>query len=209
MLALADEDPALLHALVTRRNYGDGARPGACADKDGPGGRPSTWPGCAPGPYSNSVGAIPSSDLMKESWQGADAVMPSLSGPLLVHSWHTLAGIRAAEELAGAGFRNFSLLPAPVPGLQWLRARHDAPLGRIEVAWFVAGGAFFMEAVLPPGAAATVGLPCDAAEGASGVFEGGKARVGGVAWRAGRAFIDVGAGQFFWNCSLAPAFRRG
>jgi U4/U6.U5 tri-snRNP-associated protein 1 len=39
---------------------------------------------------------------MKESWQGADAVMPSLSGPLLVHSWHTLAGIRAPEELAGA-----------------------------------------------------------------------------------------------------------
>ncbi len=203
VLALADEDPPLLHALVTRRNYGDAAFSGECAGRDGPGGRPSTWPGCAPGPYANSVGATPSSDLMKESWQGADAVMPSLSGPLLLHSWHTLAGIRAAEDLAGAGFRNFSLLPSPVPGLRWLRARHDAPLGRISVSWFVAGGAFFMEAVLPPGAAASVGLPC-AAGGA--VFQGGAPR--GAAWRAGRAFVDVGAGQWAWNCTLSPQFSQ-
>jgi alpha-L-rhamnosidase len=211
VLALADEDPALLHALVTRRNYGAAAFSGECAGKDGPGGRPSTWPGCAPGPYANSAGAVPSSDLMKESWQGADAVMPSLSGPLLVHSWHVLAGVRAPEALAGAGFRNFSLLPSPVPGVAWLRARHDAPLGRVEANWFVAGGAFFLEAVVPPGAAASVGLPCDAAAGP--VFEGGAPAAGGRwKWRAGRAFADVGSGHWAFNCTLAPAFaglKRG
>jgi alpha-L-rhamnosidase len=209
VLALADEDPPLLHALVTRRNYGAAAFSGECAARDGPGGRPSTWPGCAPGPYSNSVGAAPSSDLMKESWQGADAVMPSLSGPLLVHSWHTLAGLRVAEGLAGAGFANFSILPSPVPDLQWLRAAHDAPLGRVESNWVVAGGVGFFEAVLPPGAAASVGLPCDAAA-PDGVFEGGAPlRAARVAWRGGRAFVDVGAGQWAWNCTLAPQFRGG
>ena len=204
VLVLADEDPALLHALVTRRNYGDAAFTAACVDKDGPGGSPSTWPGCAPGPYSNSVGAFPSSDLMKESWQGADAVMPSLSGPLLLHSWHTLAGIRAADDLAGAGFRNFSILPSPVPGLSWVRAHHDAPLGRIGVEWFVAGGAFYMQAELPPGAAAQVGLPCDPA---AHLFEGAALRGEGVERRAGRAFVKVGAGRWAWNCTLSPQFR--
>jgi alpha-L-rhamnosidase len=205
VLVLADEDPALLHALVTRRNYGEAAYTAACVDKDGPGGQPSTQPGCAPGPYSNSVGAFPSSDLMKESWQGADAVMPSLSGPLLLHSWHTLAGLRAPEDLGGAGFRNFSLLPSPVPGLQWLQAHHDAPLGRIEVRWLVAGSTFYLEAVLPPGAAASVGLPCQAGQG--GLYEGSQLRSQGIQWRDGRAFVSIGAGQWAWNCTLEESWQ--
>jgi hypothetical protein len=92
-----------------------------------------------------------------------------------------------------------------VPGLSWVRAHHDAPLGRIGVTWFVAGGAFYMEAELPPGAAATVGLPCDAV---GALFEGGVPRgAAGVEWRAGRAFVDVGAGRWAWNCTLAEQFR--
>ena len=206
VLVLADEDPALLHALVTRRNYGPERFSGGCADKDGPGGRPSTAFGCAPGPYSMSAGAYPSNDLMKESWQGADAMMPSLVGPLLVHSYHTLAGIRTAESLDGAGFRNFSVMPSPVPGLLWLNATADSPLGTIVVRWFVAPPArFFLELVVPPGATALVGVP--SASAADAVFESARP-LRGAQWRAGRSFVRVGSGQFFFNSTLPAAPAR-
>ena len=211
VLVLADEDPALLHAIVTRRNYGSERFSGGCADKDGPGGRPSTAPGCAPGPYSMSAGAYPSNDLMKESWQGADAMMPSLVGPLLVHSYHVLAGIRTAEALEGAGFRNFSILPSPVPGLLWLNSTVDSPLGAIVVNWFVVIAAppaptrFFLEVVVPPGATALVGVPSASASDA--VFEGARP-LRGAQWRAGRSFVRVGSGQFFFNSTLPAASAR-
>ena len=211
VLVLADEDPALLHAIVTRRNYGSERFSGGCADKDGPGGRPSTAPGCAPGPYSMSAGAYPSNDLMKESWQGADAMMPSLVGPLLVHSYHVLAGIRTAEALEGAGFRNFSILPSPVPGLLWLNSTVDSPLGAIVVNWIVVSAAppaptrFFLEVVVPPGATALVGVPSASASDA--VFEGARP-LRGAQWRAGRSFVRVGSGQFFFNSTLPAASAR-
>jgi hypothetical protein len=74
----------------------------------------------------------------------------------------------------------------------------------------VAGGSFYLEAVVPPGAAASVGLPCAAAAaGGALLHQGGAPRSAGVQWRAGRAFVSVGAGQFFWNCTLSADFARG
>jgi alpha-L-rhamnosidase len=204
VLVLADEDPALLHTMITRRNFGDERFSAGCADKDGPGGRPSTAVGCAPGPYAMSAGAYPSNDLMKESWQGADAMMPSLVGPLLVHSYHTLAGVRTAESLAGAGFRNFSVLPSPVPDLLWLNASVDSPLGAIVVNWRAVPPLFFLEVVVPPGAEALVGIP--SASAGDAVFEG--AREAGGEWRDGRRFVPVGSGQFFFNSTLPPTKKR-
>ena len=70
---------------------------------------------------------------------------------------------------------------------------------------FSDGGRCEGAAELPPGAAATVGLPCDAV---GALFEGGVPRgAAGVEWRAGRAFVDVGAGRWAWNCTLAEQFR--
>lgn len=218
VLVLADAAPALLHALVTRRNYGAEAFNGGCVNADGPGGRPSIAAGCAPSPYSNSVGASPSMDLMKESWQGGDAMMPSLSGPLLLHSYHTLAGIRAAETLSGAGFRNFSVLPSPVDGVLWLNASYASPIGTVVVRWFVAppapavlnGTRFFLEVVVPPGASALVGIPCDStSEYAVGLFAGPSRRaspVGSDSWfGGGRRYVSVSSGQFFFNSTLPAA----
>ena len=138
---------------------------------------------------------------MKESWQGDDAMMPSLAGPLLVHSYHTLAGVRVAETLAGAGFRNFSVLPSPVPGLLWVNCSVDTPLGAVVVNWRAAMPAFYLELIVPPGASALVGVPSASARDA--VREGGRALEG--AWRAGRSFTQVGSGQFFFESTLPSA----
>jgi hypothetical protein len=216
VLALAEADEGgVLHALVTRRNYGpaEGA-PGYCAGADGPGGRPSTEYGCAPGPHANSVGALPSSDLMKESWQGLDAVMPSLTGPLMLHSFHVLAGIRSAEDLSGAGFANFTIFPSPVGGLLWVNCSVLTRLGVVEVRWVVqeeaavapvaeveaagaAGGRhFFLSVSLPPGATATVGLPCS-----PGAEAGGAQGARGAA----RTLVVVGSGTHAFDCMLSSA----
>jgi len=80
-------------------------------------------------------------DLMKESWQGGDAMMPSLSGPLLLRSHHTLAGIRSAETLSGAEFQEFYRSSSPVPDLLWLNASYQSPVGVIAVKWSVAPAA--------------------------------------------------------------------
>lgn len=203
VLVLADEDPSLMHTLITSRNYGPERFTAGCTDKDGPGGKPSTAWGCAPSPYSQTVGAIPSNDLMKESWQGADAIMPSISGPLLVHSYHTLAGIRTAEALSGAGFRNFSILPSPVPDLLWVNATVNSPLGTIVVNWRVVPPAnFFLEIVVPPGGTALVGIPSESNDYAWG----GVRPLSGARWISGRSFVRVSSGQYFFNSTLPSTF---
>ena len=218
VLVLADVDPATMHRIVTRRNYGPGLG-GACATRDAPGGRPTTAPGCAPSPYSMSAGAYPSNDLMKETWQGGTAMMPSLAGPLLVHSYHTLAGLRVSPRLADAGFANFSVVPAPVGGLRWLNATYASVLGPVEVQWRLempdgVGSAaasaaaeaeaedaptrFFLEVAVPPGATALVGVPC--AE-TSALWESG--RVVAEDYRhQRRAYVQVASGRYSFNCTL-------
>ena len=140
-------------------------------------------------------------------------MMPSLSGPLLLHSFHTLAGVRTAEALSGAGFRNFSILPSPVPDLLWLNSSIATPLGPVVVNWFKAPALppaadstlFFLEVVLPPGAAATVGVPC---AGSADSFEGGELVHIDSLVTSGRCFVDVGSGQHFFNSTL-PAMLAG
>ena len=205
VLVLADEDPALMHTIITRRNYGPERFTHGCTDKDGPGGKPSTAWGCAPGLYAMTVGASPSNDLAKESWQGSDAMMPSLSGPFLVHSYHTLAGIRTSETLAGAGFRNFTIMPSPVPELLWLNASVDSPLGFIIVNWrVVLPSQFFLQVIIPPGASALVGIPSASSvvvnDSLTGPLEDAQ-------WRAGRSYVRLGSGQFFFNSTLPEAVR--
>jgi len=201
VLVMADVDPSLMHDTITRRNYGPAIADRAfCTRKDGPGGRVSAAYGCAPGPYAMTVGALPSNDLMKETWQGGDALMPSLAGPLLVHTYHTIAGIRVAEELAGAGFRRFSVLPSPVTGLLWANASYSSPLGLVYVDWFRNESAFFMTLVIPPGAEALVGVPSN---GISELWESGRPMPSNaVLWREGRAYTNVTSGTFFFNSTL-------
>ena len=196
VLVLADLDPDLLHRLVTRRNYGAPLFDGSCTNRDTPGGHDSTAPGCSPSPYSMSAGAFPSNDIMKETWQGGTALMPSLAGPMLLHSYHTLMGLRVSDALGDAGFRNFSVLPAPVGGLRWLNASYDAPLGTIVVNWWLADPhAFFLELVVPPGATALVGVP--AAQPAS-LWEGGRP-LSELYWRPHRAYVQVPSGAYIFN----------
>jgi alpha-L-rhamnosidase len=91
-----------------------------------------------------------------------------------------VGGIRLGDEPA---YRRFRVEPLPGGGITWARATHDAPYGRIEVAWRLEDGGFGLELTVPPGTVADVLLP----DGRS--FE---APPGRSAWeRGGHAAVDV------------------
>jgi alpha-L-rhamnosidase len=71
--------------------------------------------------------------------------------------FNTLAGIR--PDPAQAGFRHFFLEPHPAPGLDWVQASHNAPMGLIKSAWRHHNGGFEWTVIVPPGSTATATLP--------------------------------------------------
>lgn len=67
------------------------------------------------------------------------------------------AGIQILDETPG--YRRFRVAPRPGPGIEWVRAAHDSPFGRIEVAWQIEDDEFTLEVTVPPGTTAEVTLP--------------------------------------------------
>lgn len=96
-------------------------------------------------------------DLMKETWAGGQALMPSLGGNIV--AWHTevLAGIRPDPE--GPGFRKIIVKPAIVGDLTWVSGSFESPRGRIASNWKRDGGKLTLDVTIPPNTTATVFVP--------------------------------------------------
>jgi alpha-L-rhamnosidase len=96
-------------------------------------------------------------DLMKETWAGGQALMPSLGGNIA--SWHmeALAGIR--PDPTGPGFKKIIIKPATIGDLIWVKAHHDSPYGRITVAWKRDAGKLTLDVTIPVNTTATVYVP--------------------------------------------------
>jgi hypothetical protein len=189
---LADVAPAIAHAVLVQRT------PGAL------------------GPWSNSAGS--SNDLCKEQWDGGDAAMPSLCGPLALWSFSSLLGLRPPRAPAGAtasspdfpprasaGFRHIVIKPnMGLGGMRWANGTVTLPAGLCRVAWFWAPGANATAAArmrlfvdVPAGAAATIHMPAVAAS----VTESGRPAESapGVTFRTtfgDRAIFDVVSGAY-------------
>ncbi len=71
--------------------------------------------------------------------------------------YNTLAGVR--PDPARPGFEHFFLEPHPIAGLDWVRAFHDCPHGRIRSDWHIEKGIFRGRFTVPPGCTATLTLP--------------------------------------------------
>jgi hypothetical protein len=188
---LADIAPSAGHAILTQR------APGAL------------------GPWSNTAGS--SNDLCKEQWDGGDAEMPSLCGPLALWSFSSLLGVRPPRAPAGSassadfppssapGFSRVAVKPnVHLGGMRWARGAVALPRGRLAVAWYWAPPRnataparvrLFLD--VPAGVEATVHLPTLAAT----VTESGVPAAGapGVTFRGtvgDRAVFDVSSGAF-------------
>ena len=135
---LADLDPAAGWAMTSARDF-------------------PSWYGMTAGSGSR---------LMKETWAGGQALMPSLGGNIAMWHMEALAGIRPGAP----GFKEIVIKPAvvgdpPSPygsgaaGLTWVKAHFDSPHGRIESNWQRDGKNVTMEIVVPATTTAMVFVP--------------------------------------------------
>lgn len=126
---LAEEAPEIGWALTSSREY-------------------PSW-------YGMTVGS--DQDLLKETWAGGQALMPSLGGNIA--GWHhqALGGIR--PDPAQPGFKKFRVKPALVGDLHWVESSYDSVYGRIVSHWRRTGNHVVLDIVIPPNTTATVYVP--------------------------------------------------
>ena len=155
--------------------------------------------------YSMTAGS--DQDLLKETWAGGQALMPSLGGNIA--SWHAqaLGGIR--PDPAGPGFKKIILKPSIVGDLHWVESSYDSVHGRIVSNWRRRGGQLVMELTIPANATATVYVP---AKDASSVRESGQPadRAEGVKFlrmQNNAAVYGVGSGTYRFQSTLPEATK--
>jgi alpha-L-rhamnosidase len=130
-------------------------------------------------------------DLMKETWAGGMALMPSLGGNIA--AWHTeaLAGIRPDSD--GPGFKKIIIKPAVAGDLKWVKAHHDSPYGRIVSNWQREAGKFTLDVIIPANTTATVYVPGKNAQADNAKF---------LRVENGEAVYGVSSGTYQFRSSL-------
>lgn len=104
-----------------------------------------------------------------ELWNGntADPAMNSgnhvmLVGDFVIWLYESLAGIQPDPTLPG--FKHIVMRPQLVGDLQWVKATHVSPYGKIVSHWQRKGGSFDWQITVPPNSTATVYVPADRVE---------------------------------------------
>jgi len=92
-----------------------------------------------------------------ENWKGNSSKNHIMFGDISAWMYQYLAGI--APDPDRPGFRHVIIRPHPVPGVEWAKAEHLAPAGRIASAWNCSGGRFTLDIEIPPDVTASVFLP--------------------------------------------------
>ena len=135
--------------------------------------------------------------VMKETWRGGMAQMPSLGGSVGQWFYRTLAGISPAAP----GFKEIVIKPAMVGDLTWVKAWHDSPYGRITSQWQRDQKELTMGVHIPPNTIATVFVP---AKDAGAVLESGRpaSKAPGVEYlrmEGAAAVFKVRSGEYQFN----------
>ncbi|MEI7928153.1 MAG: alpha-L-rhamnosidase C-terminal domain-containing protein, partial [Verrucomicrobiales bacterium] len=134
--------------------------------------------------------------VMKETWRGGMAQMPSLGGSIGQWFYKAAAGIRPDPD--GPGFRKIIIKPSIMGDLTWVKAHYDSSYGRIVSNWKREGARVSMEVTIPINTTATVYVP---SKDAAGVTESDKpaAKAAGVKFlrmENGAAVYEVGSGSY-------------
>ena len=132
--------------------------------------------------------------VMKETWRGGLAQMPSLGGSVGQWFYRTLAGIRPAAP----GFKKIIIQPAIVGDLHWVKTHFDSPYGRIVSEWQRTGGKLKLKITVPANTTATIHVPTSSP---ASVKESGNAleNAGGVTVQARNAkevICEIGSGDY-------------
>ena len=156
--------------------------------------------------YSMTAGS--DQDLLKETWAGGQALMPSLGGNIVAWYEQALAGIR--PDPTGPGFKKIMIKPNVLTDLHWVESHYDSVHGRIVSYWRKQGHQLVMEVTIPGNATATVFVP---AKDAAGVTESGKpaASAEGVKFlrvQNEAAVYAVGSGVYCFQSTLPEAVSQ-
>ncbi len=92
-----------------------------------------------------------------EDWGGKSSRNHIMFGDISAWMYQYLGGL--APDPEKPGFKHVRVKPCPVHGVEWVRAEHVAPMGRIVSAWTAKDGAFELHLEIPYGCTATVSLP--------------------------------------------------
>ena len=116
--------------------------------------------------------------------------------------YRALAGIRPDTD--APGFKHTVVRPLVPDGLDWVRAHHDTPHGRVESAWRREGDGLVLDVTVPANTTATVWVPTPRP---AEVREGGAAAADaeGVAFdrvEGGHAVFRVGSGRYRFTAPL-------
>ena len=138
--------------------------------------------------------------VMKETWRGGMAQMPSLGGSVGQWFYRTLAGIRPAAP----GFRKFVIHPSLLGDLQWVKAHVDSPYGRIASEWSRSSRAMKLHVIIPANTTAEIHIPTSSA---ASVRESGhdlpKAEgVTVLAKKTNEVICEAGSGDYQFTADL-------
>ena len=107
-----------------------------------------------------SWNTLMSEGVLKETWRGGLAQMPSLGGSIGQWFYRNLAGIRPAAP----GFKEIVIKPGIFGDLTWVESHYDSIHGRIVSHWRREDGRLTMEITIPPNTTATVHVPARTAD---------------------------------------------
>ena len=107
-----------------------------------------------------------------ELWNGntADPAMNSgnhvmLLGDLVIWEYEYLGGIKATKP----GYKEFSIKPLTVDGIEWVNCSYDSIYGKIVSNWKKTGGALYRHIEIPANTTALIYFPSSASVSVSGV----------------------------------------
>lgn len=130
-----------------------------------------------------------------ECWSGDASHNHIMFGDISAWMYQYLAGLTPDPEQPG--FWHTIIRPHAVEGVDWVKAWHESPRGRIEVAWRRRAAQFELDVTIPATSTATVELPV----GTEAVTVDGRpaAEVTGLASRGvrhGRPVYQVASGNY-------------
>jgi len=137
-----------------------------------------------------------------ELWNGNTA-NPSMNshnhvmllGDFLVWLFEDLAGISPDEN--NPGFRHIIMKPTLIEGLDWVKADHMSPYGKIWSAWKAEKGVFDWEISIPVSTTASVYIPVGET---AKITEGGKSyTISGSEVSGGTCMIELPSGDYHFQ----------
>jgi alpha-L-rhamnosidase len=137
-----------------------------------------------------------------EHWRGYSSHNHIMFGDISAWFFKTLAGIQVDPK--HPGLKRVIIAPAPVDGLDWVRAEHESMFGTIRSAWEQDGERFRLEISVPPNSVAKVRLPTSDIQS---VTEGDRPvdaapGVTSVRVKKNRVLVAVESGDYVFECAV-------